>query len=128
MRLLTHNQLVCIVKGCGSSRALRVEATKVEQEETEPNLEFVANVMGKVDYAALHEVAVQVGIEGLPAPGAVPDFTRLSVDEHGDLLRLLHRVLLDTHVEEGQLVCQECSRAYPVQRGIPYMRLNESEI
>jgi len=44
------------------------------------------------------------------------------------LIQLLHTALIDTHVEEGSLVCPKCSRVYPIQQGIPNLRLNENEV
>jgi hypothetical protein len=33
-----------------------------------------------------------------------------------------------THVIEGALRCDHCGRSYPIQQGIPNMRLNEDEV
>ena len=45
-----------------------------------------------------------------------------------ELLAILHTLLLDTHVTEGELVCGGCKRHYKIQQGIPNMRLNEDEV
>ena len=45
-----------------------------------------------------------------------------------ELLTMLHTLLLDTHVTEGELVCGGCKRRYKIQQGIPNMRLNEDEV
>ena len=45
-----------------------------------------------------------------------------------ELLDLLHTLLLDTHVTEGELQCGGCHRRYAIQQGIPNMRLNEDEV
>ena len=45
-----------------------------------------------------------------------------------ELLTILHTLLLDTHVTEGELICGGCKRHYKVQQGIPNMRLNEDEV
>ena len=45
-----------------------------------------------------------------------------------DVLSLLHSLLMDTHVTEGELVCGGCQRRYAIQQGIPNMRLNEDEV
>lgn len=51
------------------------------------------------------------------------------VDEINDShLVDLHRFLLDTHIEEGDLVCPACERVYPIQKGIPNMLLREDEV
>ena len=45
-----------------------------------------------------------------------------------ELLSTLHTILMDTHVQEGELLCDGCSRKYLIQQGIPNMRLNENEV
>ena len=45
-----------------------------------------------------------------------------------ELLDVLHTLLLDTHVTDGELVCGGCQRHYLIQQGIPNMRLNEDEV
>ena len=45
-----------------------------------------------------------------------------------ELLSILHTLLLDTHVTEGELICGGCQRHYKIQQGIPNMRLNEDEV
>ena len=34
---------------------------------------------------------------------------------------------MQLHVEEGQLICPESGRRFPIQKGIPNMLLNEDE-
>jgi len=50
------------------------------------------------------------------------------VPSEEELLTILHTLLLDTHVTEGELVCGGCGRHYKIQQGIPNMRLNEDEV
>lgn len=125
MRLLTHNQLVCIVKGCAGHYPLQLAAKKVTREESDINPEFISSLMSKIDYAVLLQAAGRLGIMELPAE--LPANLH-NVEAHGDLLQTLHSVLLDTHVEEGDLKCGKCGRVYPIQLGIPNMRLTEFEV
>jgi multifunctional methyltransferase subunit TRM112 len=37
-------------------------------------------------------------------------------------------VAVQLHVQEGALRCENCGRSYPIQQGIPNMRLNEDEV
>jgi len=60
--------------------------------------------------------AKAVGFEGLPTEF---DSEFLS-DEN--LLKLIHRLLLDIHIIEGTLVCPESSREFLIENGIPIMR------
>jgi len=125
MRLLTHNQLICVVKGCTDNYPLKLVPTKVETEETDCNFDFILHVLPNVEYKTLYETATTaVGIKGLPEK--LPE--GLSKEKHEDILKLLHTTLLDTHVQEGKLVCGKCGRSYPIQAGIPNMRLLETEV
>lgn len=42
-------------------------------------------------------------------------------------MQMLHRLLVETHVQEGQLECPETGRRFPIASGIPNMLLNEDE-
>ena len=43
-------------------------------------------------------------------------------------LRNVHHILFEVHVLEGELVCPESGRKFPVQDGIPNMLLHEDEV
>lgn len=57
MRLLTHNQLICVVKGCEDNYPLKLTAKKVEQEESEFNPEFILGLLSHLNYQVLYNVA-----------------------------------------------------------------------
>jgi len=157
MRLLTHNQLVCVRKGCNNHYPLILAATKMERqatssanasaadssssgkmqqdedeseeelEEEEPNLDFVLHVLPNLDYAVLRDTANKLGVgEGLPE--TLPDVATLNKEKDAALLTKLHQVLVETIVLDGTLTCDNCGRSYPIQQGIPNMRLNEDEV
>lgn len=106
---------------------MRIAATKVEQTQTEFDAEFMLSLFAKVDYVALYHTAVNdLGFQGLPDPSAIPH--ELNMAEHGQLLQMLHTLLLDTHITDGALICNACGRSYPIQSGVPNMRLNEDEV
>ena len=52
MKLLTHNFMSSPVKGVQNGYPLRLEATKTEERDAEFNAEFMARMVGKIDYAA----------------------------------------------------------------------------
>ena len=80
MRLLTHNQLVCVRKGCASHYPLQLRAEAVEksgdssvdsdgeeeeqevdtEEEVQAKLDFVLHLLPNVDYAVLCAAAASV--------------------------------------------------------------------
>jgi multifunctional methyltransferase subunit TRM112 len=126
MRLLTHNQVQCIVKRCERPFPLRLAATRVERVESELIPDLVVRLWPRVDYAALLAAAAEAGVRDLPPADRVPK--ELEAERDAALIRTLHTVLLDTHVVEGALVCAACGREYPIKQGIPNMRLNETEV
>lgn len=61
MRLLTHNQLVCIRLGCNQQYPLTIIPTKVEQTESEEvNIQFLLRILPNIEYTVLTQVAKQV--------------------------------------------------------------------
>jgi hypothetical protein len=62
MRLLTHNHLACVRKGCPKTYPLTLEAETVEQEDTDCNSAFIAHLMVNIDYPLLYSTAQQLGL------------------------------------------------------------------
>ena len=66
-------------------------------------------------------MCVQLGFPSLPAskPEATdPAFQDENNEEAQRVLRDLHRLLLETHVVEGKLVCGNCGHEYRIKEGI----------
>ncbi|XP_060594896.1 multifunctional methyltransferase subunit TRM112-like protein [Ruditapes philippinarum] len=124
MKLLTHNMLTSnIIKGVSKGFPLGIQASKVEVKSVDFNPEFVARMIPKIDWAALRQAALDVGkCEDLPEDVA-PQY-----EENEDFLKKTHHVLLEVEVIEGELVCPESGRKFPVTNGIPNMLLNEDEV
>eukprot|EP00744_Colponema_vietnamica_P008018 GILI01011465.1.p1 GENE.GILI01011465.1~~GILI01011465.1.p1 ORF type:complete len:122 (-),score=37.17 GILI01011465.1:55-420(-) len=121
MRLLTHNLLMCNRKGCSTNNfPLRINATNVTSESTDFNPDLIRNVLPKLDWAALSQTVGELSLPGLPeaCPAADDDTS----------LQQLHQLIIDTHVKEGELICNGCGRSYPIKNGIPNMLLNEDEL
>lgn len=130
MRLLTHNQLICLKPDCGQTKGfpLQIVATKVEKQPSELSTDFLLHILPTVDFKALHKaVSTDLGLAGFPEAPPAPE-GKLNAEEHGAFLQALHDALLDLHIIEGSLVCPTCKRVYPIQASIPNMRLNETEI
>ena len=49
-------------------------------------------------------------------------------DSDSDFLRRAHHVLLEVEVINGDLVCPETGRKFPIADGVPNMLLNEDEV
>lgn len=64
--------------------------------------------------------------EGLPAQSEQLSEEAILGDEQ--LAKKLHSVLLEVEVLEGDLVCPETGRKFPISNGIPNMLINEDEI
>ncbi|KAI9283360.1 hypothetical protein BY458DRAFT_448842 [Sporodiniella umbellata] len=123
MRLITHNMLQCHVKNCNSNNfPLRFEDVQVELVEADFNPDFVANMLSKIDWDALRLTSIQLGNNTLPEQ--VPE----DAEENEDFLKVLHSVILETHIQQGQMVCPNCNHIYKIKDGIPNMLLAEHEI
>ncbi|KAG0706415.1 hypothetical protein DFH29DRAFT_902263 [Suillus ampliporus] len=121
VRLITHNLLACHVKGCTTNNfPLVFQDVQVELQEAEFNPDFIRNMLPRLEWTALVNAAKQVGDTSLP-----PEQPDMMDDE---LLQKLHHVLMEIHVTDGAMVCQNCNHVYPVSNGIPNMLLAEHEI
>jgi multifunctional methyltransferase subunit TRM112 len=45
-----------------------------------------------------------------------------------DILRSIHHALFEVHIIEGNLICPESGRKFPIHEGIPNMILHEDEV
>ena len=48
--------------------------------------------------------------------------------QNEDILKKLHKVLLEIEIVEGELVCPETGRKFPITNGIPNMLINDDEV
>ncbi|CAG8547516.1 10877_t:CDS:2 [Cetraspora pellucida] len=120
MRLVVHNMLQCHVKGCVSNNfPLQLLDVELEIQEIEFNPRFLQNMLPRLDWRAFVTTAAQIGINSLPQD--LPEV----FDE--DFLKKLHRILFETHIVQGKMICANCSHEYPVKDGIPNMLLSEDE-
>ena len=73
----------------------------MEQEESEFNADFIRHMLPKLEWGALLAGAAALGVaDGLPQ--AVPP----AADDDDEFLQLLHTVLIDTQLLEGELVSE----------------------
>jgi multifunctional methyltransferase subunit TRM112 len=79
-------------------------------------------MMGRIDYPALKQGAEQMGVQGLP------DTWQEQFWDDPEMVQKLHHALLEVHLEQGNLVCPETGRRFPVQQGVPNMLLHEDEV
>ncbi|KAL4219481.1 hypothetical protein ACF0H5_022059 [Mactra antiquata] len=124
MKLLTHNMLTSnIIKGVTKGFPLGIQVSKLEEKSVDFNPDFVARMIPKIDWSALKQAASDVGKgDEIPAD-IVPQY-----EQNEDFLKKAHHVLMEIEVIEGELVCPESGRKFPVSNGIPNMLLNEDEV
>ncbi|TMW65673.1 hypothetical protein Poli38472_008315 [Pythium oligandrum] len=138
MRLLTHNMLVCNVKACqdtaGREPGLRPlnfplkivpEMDGVVVMETVFSKTFMLHIMKSIDYPALVQTTKELNHPEVPQ---LPDQLPTDLENADELLQLIHRVILDTNIVEGELICNNCSRSYVVSNAVPNMLLEEDEM
>ncbi|OQR92391.1 hypothetical protein ACHHYP_03737 [Achlya hypogyna] len=138
MRLLTHNMLVCNIKACVATARtdpnappanfpLRIEpaANGVEVAETQYSKEFMLHILKSIDWRGLATTVNQLNHPELPPlPATLP----ANIEHDEELLKAVHHVIFDTEIIEGELVCNNCGRSYPISGGVPNMLLEEDEM
>lgn len=82
--------------------------------------------MGKAQLPALRSAAKNLGVTGKWT--AAEDITVEAIVADEEMLQELHHFLFELHVLEGQLVCPESGRRFPIKDGIPNMLLHEDEV
>ena len=106
-------------------------------EESPMDKDLLLKLIPKLDYAvlrgAIEQVASSAGHQGavdLPQlPTTLPERSEQDGDwNDDDLLAKLHTAIMDVHVMEGNLVCPDTGRKFPIKEGIPNMILHEDEI
>lgn len=83
------------------------------------NAEFVQRVIPKMDWNVLKEAANNLGLEVPSEPPQANDETSL---------RKVHHALFEIEVVQGDLICPETGRKFPIKQGIPNMLCNEDEV
>ncbi|KAF2237530.1 Trm112p-domain-containing protein [Viridothelium virens] len=147
MKLLTLNFVTCARKSCKTLPAafpLHPRDAELEIVEMELNPKFLVNILPRVEWQALRTVCQELGLPTLPdimpvqqdllQPPSLPGRESESQEgeaegeggsEEEDALQKpsqtaqdLHRVLLETTIANGKLVCGACGHEYAVKEGI----------
>lgn len=86
-------------------------------------------MLPKLKYSAVLAAVADIAEKADPKPPAIPSELP---DDGGELeesqLEALHQVLFNIHVLEGELICPDTGRKFPIKQGIPNMILHEDEI
>ncbi|GLH14059.1 Trmt112 protein [Gryllus bimaculatus] len=124
MKLLTHNMLTSkCMKGVTVGYPLGIVAKDIKVSETEFNSEFVSRIIPKLDWNALWKAADSIGHSGDLPQQLMEDY-----ENNEEFLKKVHHVLLEVEIINGDLVCPESGRKFPISQGIPNMLLNEDEL
>ena len=117
--------LQCNAKGVTNGYPLKIESSQTEVIESEFNEEVTRAMIAKIDWdclkSAINDLALNVA-EGLE------DIINAKGEADEESLRNLHHILFEVHVIEGELICPESGRKFPVKDGIPNMLLHEDEV
>eukprot|EP00095_Tigriopus_kingsejongensis_P007973 maker-scaffold135_size322082-snap-gene-2.14 protein:Tk07973 transcript:maker-scaffold135_size322082-snap-gene-2.14-mRNA-1 annotation:"trm112-like protein" len=124
MKLITHNMLSSQgIKGVKVGFPLAIEAKDVKVLEVDFNPDFIARLIPKLDWPQVCRAA-----QGLDQLGDLPLELVENYETNQEFLKQAHHVLLEVEVINGDLVCPETGRKFPVTDGIPNMLLNEDEL
>ncbi|CAH1390993.1 unnamed protein product [Nezara viridula] len=124
MKLLTHNMLSSkCIKGVNLGYPLGIEARDIKVSKVDFNSEFVTRIIPKLDYKTLYGAAEKLG-HATDLPQTVVE----NFESNEDFLQKVHHVLLEVEVIDGDLICPETGRKFPINAGIPNMLINEDEV
>jgi multifunctional methyltransferase subunit TRM112 len=118
MKVLSLNFLTCAVKACRATTASFPlhprDAELVHDADLDVNARLLANVLPRLDWAALRTTTRELGFPELPEEAP----TAAQLEEDPKMLQDLHRLLIETQMAEGKLVCGNCQHEYAVKEGI----------
>ena len=121
MRLLTHNLLMCNLKSCtGRNFPLVLQANEITEESSEFNQELTLKMLNKIDWRVFHQTLENLG-------HSLPEELNQEDRSNEALLQRIHHLMFNIIITTGTLICQNCNRAYPIDKGIPNMLLEENE-
>uniref|UniRef100_A0A7S1I6R3 Multifunctional methyltransferase subunit TRM112-like protein n=1 Tax=Eutreptiella gymnastica TaxID=73025 RepID=A0A7S1I6R3_9EUGL len=124
MRLLTHN-LLCGPKG---GYPLKLKVDSLEELEAEFDGEYVKRLIGKIEWNGLLSVLNDLHMQGffkeIQMPADPPPFDC----EDEELLKMLHHVLNEIKVIDGQLECPDTHATFTVKDGIPKMIFEDGDV
>ncbi|KAF1358039.1 Trm112p-domain-containing protein [Lizonia empirigonia] len=137
MKLLTLNFLTCAIKTCktqASSFPLHPRDAELEIQEADVNLPFLKNILPRLMWEELRTICKELGLPDLPpTPPSPADLVENAAnageivapaapgaqeEEPSQTAKDLHRVLLETCIQEGKLVCGCCGHEYAVKEGV----------
>ena len=126
MKAITHNILMCHTKKCAGSDnnyPLIIKPSNIKETQVEFDEEFTKKWFDRQDKRGLNQFCKDLGIVKF-------DLTNIDdkLKQDNQFLNYIHHVLNEIIVEEGTLVCPNCGREYPINKGIINYNLNDDEL
>ncbi|KAL7676596.1 hypothetical protein ACOME3_002845 [Neoechinorhynchus agilis] len=129
MRLVTHNMLTSsFLKNVKEGYPLLIKATKViETDSKNYSSRLVRRMIDRLDWKVF--ISAARGLELIKeddgiAWDEVPQGDKL---EDEQFLTAVHRLLFNVDIVEGELVCPESGRVFPIKDSIPNMLIKDDE-
>lgn len=97
-----------------------MQAEEVRETKVDFNSDFVQRIIQKMDWHVLHEAAKGLNVE-VPAEAPQPS-------DSEEVMKKVHHALFEVEVVQGELICPETGRKFPIKQGIPNMLCNEDEV
>ena len=126
MKAITHNILMCNIKKCSGTDKnypLIIKPTDIQNKEVEFDLERIQKLYDKQDKRALTQYCKDLNIFKY-------DFTTVddATKKQDEFWQYVHHIINETIINEGILICPNCSREYPIKNGIINMVLQDDEM
>lgn len=90
--------------------------------------ELVTKLLPKLNYPAIISAVQEISDQTDPKPPEIPNELPSGEELDASVLEALHHVLFNIHIVEGDLICPDTGRKFPIKQGIPNMILHEDEI
>lgn len=111
------------IRGVNVGYPLGIKATDIKISDVVFNPDFISKIIPKIDWPALYSAVDSIG-HSKDLPKETPD----NFESNEEFLKKAHRALLEIEIIQGELVCPDSGRKFPISNGIPNMLLNEDEI
>ncbi|CAF0852936.1 unnamed protein product [Adineta ricciae] len=124
MKLITHNMLTSnILKGVTKGFPLKIKNAKFETVSVDYNRDFITRILQRIEYDALRSAIKDLGLNE-----TLPESLSDSMQDDEEFLKIMHRVLLEYEIEEGELICPETGRSFPISKDMNLGSMNDHSL
>ena len=116
--------LKCNIRGVEEGYPLKIEANETEEVESEFDIDRVKKLLERIQFSALKAAVNDLKLSDLDSIDELTD----GIYDDEELMKRIHHVLFEIHVQDGNLICPETGRKFPIKNGIPNMLLNEDKV